>query len=122
MSNDHEKTIIGEGSPYQWEKMDPIDTTKTSIGDMVELKSRFSVLAAIGIQYSITATPLAVGGYLTFIVGLGGSPYFLYAYCVSAFGQFLVCLSLAEIAAVYPHASGKSSKAYRRCTKLIANK
>lgn len=74
----------------------------------VELKPRFSVLAAIGIQFSISATPLAVGGYLTFILGLGGSPYFFYGFLVAAFGQILLCLSLAEIAAVYPHASGKS--------------
>ncbi|EED16048.1 amino acid transporter, putative [Talaromyces stipitatus ATCC 10500] len=75
--------------------------------ESAELRPRFSVLAAVGMQYSISATPLAVGGYLTFILGVGGSPYFFYCFLVAAFGQMLVCISLAEIAAVYPHASGQ---------------
>jgi choline transport protein len=72
-----------------------------------ELKSRFSVLSAIGIQYSISATPLAVGSYITFVLGAGRSPFFFYAFCVAAAGQLLVCTSMAEIASVFPHASGK---------------
>lgn len=74
--------------------------------EAAELRPRFNVLAAIGIQYSISATPLAVGGYLTFILGVGGSPFFFYCFIVAATGQLLICTSLAEIAAVYPHASG----------------
>lgn len=70
------------------------------------LKERFSVWSTIGIQYSIIATPLAVGSYLTFIIGLGGSPFFIYSYIVAAIGQLMLCLSMAEIAAVYPHVSG----------------
>ncbi|KAL2068433.1 hypothetical protein VTL71DRAFT_16531 [Oculimacula yallundae] len=77
------------------------------MGEARELKSRFSVFSAIGIQYSISATPLAVGSYITFILGAGGSPYFFYAFIVAAFGQLLVCASMAEIASVYPHASGQ---------------
>ncbi|KAH7034674.1 amino acid/polyamine transporter I [Microdochium trichocladiopsis] len=73
----------------------------------MQLRPRFSVLAAIGIQYSISATPLAIGGYLTFILGVGGSPFFFYCFLVAVTGQMLVCLSLAEIASVYPHASGQ---------------
>ncbi|KAL9565573.1 hypothetical protein ACKAV7_009755 [Fusarium commune] len=38
--------------------------------EVPELKPRFSVLAAIGIQYSISAAPLAVGGYLAFILAV----------------------------------------------------
>lgn len=72
-----------------------------------ELRSRFSVLAAIGIQYSITGTPLAIGSYLAFILGAGGSPFFFYAFLVASVGQLLVCTSLSEIASVYPHASGR---------------
>jgi choline transport protein len=72
-----------------------------------ELRSRFSVLSAVGIQFSIAATPLAVGSYLTFILGAGGSPFFFYAFLVAAFGQLLVCTSMAEIASAFPHASGE---------------
>ncbi|PVH71908.1 amino acid transporter [Cadophora sp. DSE1049] len=72
-----------------------------------ELKPRFSVLAVIGIQYSISATPLAIGSYITFVLGAGGSPFFFYAFLVAAVGQLLVCTSMAEIASVFPHASGQ---------------
>ena len=72
-----------------------------------ELRSRFSILAAIGIQFSISATPLAVGSYLTFTLGAGGSPFFFYAFLVAAIGQMLVCTSMSEIASVFPHASGE---------------
>lgn len=75
--------------------------------EIAELKPRFSVLAAIGIQFSISATPLAIGGYLTFILGVGGSPFFFYGFIVASIGQIFLCASLAEIAAVHPHASGK---------------
>ncbi|KAF4951023.1 hypothetical protein FGADI_7760 [Fusarium gaditjirri] len=83
------------------------DKLEAEICEVAELKPRFSVIAAIGIQYSISATPLAVGAYLTFILGLGGSPYFFFGFIVAAVGQILLCVSLAEIAAVYPHASGQ---------------
>lgn len=72
-----------------------------------ELKPRFNIWAAIGIQFSISATPLAVGVYITLVLGAGGSPYFFYAFLVAAFGQMLVCTCMAEIASVFPHASGK---------------
>ncbi|KAI7763026.1 hypothetical protein LZL87_011169 [Fusarium oxysporum] len=81
------------------------DKLDVEICEVAELKHRFSVIAAVGIQYSISATPLAVGAYLTFILGLGGSPYFFFGFIVTAVGQILLCVSLAEIAAVYPHAS-----------------
>ena len=74
-----------------------------------ELRSRFSILSAIGIQYSISATPIAVGSYIIFILGAGGSPFFFWAFVVTVFGNMLVCISMAEIASAYPHASGKIS-------------
>ena len=83
-----------------------IGTGDNMILETAELKPRFSVLSAIGIQFSLLATPLAVGSFLTFILGVGGSPFFFYASIVSFTGQMLVCISLAEIAAVFPHASG----------------
>lgn len=79
----------------------------TSVLEARELRSRFNILAAVGIQFSISATPLAVGVYITLILGAGGSPYFFYAFVVAALGQMLVCTCMAEIASVFPHASGK---------------
>lgn len=87
-----------------------IQTSAERVGKELEarvLRSRFNVLAAIGIQFSISATPLTVGSYLVFILGAGGSPFFFYAFLVAATGQLLICTCLAEIASVFPHASGK---------------
>ncbi|KAK5051034.1 hypothetical protein LTR84_003593 [Exophiala bonariae] len=72
-----------------------------------ELRPRFSVLSAIGIQFSISATPLAVGSYIVFTLGAGGSPFFFYAFLVAALGQLIICTCMAEIASVFPHASGQ---------------
>lgn len=81
--------------------------------EAVELKERFGVVSSIGVQFSIIGTPLAIGSYLSFIVGVGGSPYFFYGYVVAITFQLITCLSVAEIASVFPHTSGKPAAASR---------
>lgn len=72
-----------------------------------ELKrDRFNAWSVIGIQFSITAAPLAVLSYVGLVTGVGGTSYFFWCYVVSIVGQLLVAASLAEIAAILPHASG----------------
>ena len=68
--------------------------------------TRISLWSVVGVQYSITASPIAIGGFLQLVVGAGGSPYFFWGLIVAIFGQFLVAFSLAELAASYPHTSG----------------
>ncbi|OAA42550.1 Amino acid/polyamine transporter I [Cordyceps fumosorosea ARSEF 2679] len=78
--------------------------------DQVErrlLKQRFNVWSVIGINFSLTATPLGIGSYLVFTVGVGGPPFFIYAYAFAVVMQLMVCLSLAEMAASLPHVSGQ---------------
>lgn len=74
--------------------------------EFVELKQRFTVLSVIGVQFSIIGTPLAIGSYLTFILGVGGRPYFFYGFVVAVIFQLTTCVSMAEISSVFPHASG----------------
>lgn len=69
-------------------------------------KESFNLWSSLGLQYSLTATPLAVGTYLASVVGVGGSPVFIYGYIFAVLCNLCVCVSLAEIAAVYPHSSG----------------
>ena len=82
-----------------------------SIGEVVDhtpsLEKRFSLLSTLGVNTSITCTPLAIGTYLSVVIGVGGSPVFVYAYLVAVTLNLLVCASLAEIASSYPHSSGK---------------
>jgi hypothetical protein len=69
-------------------------------------KESFSLWSSLGLQYSLTATPLAIASYLASVVGVGGSPVFIYGYVFSILCNLCVCVSLAEVAAVYPHTSG----------------
>ena len=69
-------------------------------------KVHFNVWAALGVNFSITATPLTAGTYLALAVGVGGSPIFFYEYIFAAFFQIVLCLGMAEIASAIPHSSG----------------
>lgn len=84
----------------------PTVTIEVGASEEVQLKQRFSLIGVIGIQVSAVATPLAIGSYVQLILGLGGSPFFFWGYCVAFFFQLLVCISLAEIASAHPHAAG----------------
>lgn len=82
---------------------------KGDIFERVELKrDRFSAWSVVGIQFSITAAPLAILTYVGLVTGVGGTSYFFWCYLVSVVGQLLVSASLAEVAAFLPHASGQS--------------
>lgn len=81
---------------------------KTSVHEVhARLKERFSLLSTLGVNTSVTATPLAMGTYLSVIIGVGGSPVIIYGYIVAVTLNLLVCASLSEIASEYPHSSGK---------------
>lgn len=71
------------------------------------LAQRFNLFSTLGMSFSITATPLGIGTYLSAVIGVGGSPVYFFAYLVAVGLNLLVCISLAEIAAVHPHASSK---------------
>lgn len=76
--------------------------------DPVRPEKPFKLWSTLGIAYSITSTPLAVGTYLSVAIGVGGSPIFVFAYILSVIMNMCVCLSLAELAAVMPHSGGQS--------------
>lgn len=88
--------------------MHPIEST--TIGEhyeTTELRTRFSIWSTIGVNFSLLATPMSVITYISLITGVGGSPFFIYCYITAAIGQLLVCTSMAEVAACFPHVSGK---------------
>lgn len=87
-------------------------STNMKLGEVIpitdsNLAQRFNIFSTLGMSFSITATPLGIGTYLSVVIGVGGSPVYFFAYIVAVSLNFLVCISLAEIAAVHPHASGK---------------
>lgn len=83
-----------------------VDSPKDST-EVAELRERFSLWSTVGVQYSIVAAPLTIGSYISFILGVGGSPFFFYTYIVCFVFQMFVCLTVAEIASCHPHTLGK---------------
>lgn len=71
------------------------------------LEERFNLWSTLGMQYSLQSTSIAIGTYLSIVVGVGGSPVFFFGYILGVGMNFCIALSLAEIAAVFPNASGK---------------
>ena len=67
----------------------------------------FQLWSTLGIAFSITSTPIAIGTYLSVSVGVGGSPVFFFGYILAVIMNLLVCASLAEMAAVFPHSAGQ---------------
>ncbi|KAL4766869.1 amino acid/polyamine transporter I [Aspergillus nidulans var. acristatus] len=95
------------------EAFDPLtmETTlaegNTLVMDEGELpNNRFSLWSTIGVQFSTTASPLAIGIYLQLVVGAGGSPYFFWCLLTAMILQFTTCISLAELSSAFPHTSG----------------
>lgn len=73
----------------------------------VQPKVHFSLLSAIGVQYSVTGAPIAIGSYLSLTIGLGGSPAYFWGYFMMGFFQLTTCLAMSELASAIPHSSGK---------------
>jgi hypothetical protein len=72
----------------------------------VKPKVHFSLLSAIGVQYSLTAAPIAIGFYLSLVIGMGGSPQYFFGFILVGLFQIPVCLTIAELASAIPHSSG----------------
>lgn len=83
------------------------------VGDVTSYVARpekaFSLWSTLGIAFSITSTPLAIGTYLSVAIGVGGSPVSWFGYIMTILFNMCVCLSLAEMASIMPHSSGRSS-------------
>ena len=99
MEKDFLKSSKGPAREIEIESGDVEDVTPA-------LAKRLNLFSTLGISYSITATPLGVGTYLSVVIGVGGSPVYFFGYIFAVVLNLLVCLSLAEIASVYPHSSG----------------
>lgn len=85
---------------------DNLGSTHIVVEGSKELAKPFRLWSTLGMQFSVSSTPLSLGTYLSFVIGIGGSPVFFFGYLLACVMGLCVCTSLAEIAAVYPHASG----------------
>lgn len=82
------------------------DKTDSNGETAVKPQVHFSLLGAIGVQYSVTSAPIAIGAYLSLSIGLGGSPAYIWGFFMVGFFQLAVCLATAELASAIPHSSG----------------
>ncbi|KAL4894125.1 amino acid/polyamine transporter I [Aspergillus ambiguus] len=72
----------------------------------VKPKVHFGLISAIGVQYSVTGAPIAIGTYLSLTIGLGGSAAYFWGYVMMGFFQLTTCLAMCELASAIPHSSG----------------
>ncbi|KIW18503.1 hypothetical protein PV08_02791 [Exophiala spinifera] len=82
------------------------ESPATSEGHMRRMDVTFSLWSTLGLVYSVTATPIAIGAYLSFSLVLGGSPFYLYGYIFAVTFNIVLCVALAEVSSLYPHPSG----------------
>lgn len=74
--------------------------------DIARPAINFNLWQTLGMNFSITCAPLTVGAYLSLIVGLGGSPFYIWGILCAVIFQLITCIALAEIASAMPHSSG----------------
>jgi choline transport protein len=90
-------------------RVDPPESAVEGTMEATQLKRHLSIRASIGVNYSISATPLTVGSNLALAIGVGGSPMFFYRFLFTGFFQIILCLAMAELASAMPHSSGQYS-------------
>lgn len=72
-----------------------------------QLEKRFSLWSTVALQVSLICLPLALGTFLSTVVGVGGSPGLLYGFLLAVTCDLIICYSMAELAAAYPHSSAQ---------------
>ncbi|CDK25305.1 unnamed protein product [Kuraishia capsulata CBS 1993] len=85
-------------------------------GDENALERNFDVWGVVGIVYSSIGTPLALGTYLSTVIGVGGAPFFFYTYLFAGVFSLLTAYCMAEFASVHPHSSALVYWSYLYCS------
>ena len=78
-----------------------------TLAEQPHMLKRFNIFGALATNFSLTAAPVGAANLMVFSVGLGGSSYYVWAWFVGGIMNLLVCLSLAEVAGMFPHTLGK---------------
>ncbi|CDK27138.1 unnamed protein product [Kuraishia capsulata CBS 1993] len=69
------------------------------------LEQNFDIWGVVGIVNGSIATPLTLGTYLSTVIGVGGAPFFFYAYLFAGFFCLTTAFCISEMASVHPHSS-----------------
>lgn len=86
-----------------------IDTTSVHSfrTDEPKLEKRFNIWSTSALQFSLICSSLAIGTFLSTVIGVGGSPVLIFGFILAVTFDLLICYSLAEIASAYPHSSAQ---------------
>ena len=82
-----------------------VDTTVTT--GSIKPQVHFSIWVALGVQYSVTGAPIAIGQYLSLAIAEGGITGYFWGYVVGFVFQGIVCLCICELASALPNSSGQ---------------
>lgn len=77
--------------------------------ELLKPKVHFRLWQTLGMNFSLTCTPMAVGSYLALIGGLGGFPYYVWCFVFAGSFQILLGTTIAELASALPHSSGQTT-------------
>lgn len=83
-----------------------VEDGSTGVGTAVP-KVHFNLFQTLGMNYSITASPLSIGVYTSLVIGLGGFPFYIWGLLFATVFQLITCVVIAELASAIPHSSGQ---------------
>ncbi|EMG46673.1 HNM1 Choline transport protein [Candida maltosa Xu316] len=72
-----------------------------------QLEKNFSLWSTCAFQFTLICSALAIGTFLSTVIGVGGSPVLIFGSIVAFFFDLIICYSLAELASAYPHSSAQ---------------
>lgn len=81
--------------------------TVAVVEDEVKLEKRFNIWSTSALQFSLICSSLAIGTFLSTVIGVGGSPVLIYGFILAVTFDLIICYCLAEIASAYPHSSAQ---------------
>ncbi|EGV61625.1 hypothetical protein CANTEDRAFT_135564 [Yamadazyma tenuis ATCC 10573] len=96
---------VSEKTPF--EASTAINDASSDANHQSPLEKRFNVWSTSALQFSLICSALAIGTFLSTVVGVGGSPGLIYGYILAVTFDLFICYSLAEIASAYPHSSAQ---------------
>lgn len=73
----------------------------------VKLEKNFNLWSTCAFQYTLICSSLAIGTFLSTVIGVGGSPVLIYGFILAIIFDLIICYCLAELASAYPHSSAQ---------------
>lgn len=90
------------------DSVNPVTTNASQdVGEVIVADKHFNMIAALGIAYSITNSPLGILLALGSQMYFGGAPAYFYGFILMAIVGFCVAVSLGELTSMYPHSGGQ---------------